>query len=62
MKLDKLKVLHIIFDIVLATCVAIPGLQSFQSTGPSCTAPSSAMRYLISISIGSLEANSSIFF
>ena len=33
MKLDKLMVLHVIFDIVLATCVALPGLQSFQSTG-----------------------------
>lgn len=28
-----LKVLHIIFDIVWATCVAIPGLQSFQLRG-----------------------------
>ena len=30
MKLDKLMKLHINFDIVLATCVAIPALQSLQ--------------------------------
>jgi hypothetical protein len=32
-KLEQLMVLHIIFYIVSATCVALPDLQSFQSTG-----------------------------